>query len=177
MQEQVIKQTKGKFLPKKTKRKTGWIIGGLAAAALALVGISLTNQEETPLLDLADTTVIAYTDLQRTISATGTVESARRTTVYSMVSYPVMAVHVEVGDRVAEGDLLAELDDQSIRNQIATQEINLDLSSQSSAQQVESLSPLELFDQLYAKQNDRPMSDQQREFAQNLIESIWEGKL
>jgi len=46
-----------------------------------------------------------------------------------------------------------------------------------SAQQVESLSPLELFDQLYTKQNDRPMSDQQREFAQNLIESIWEGKL
>ena len=46
-----------------------------------------------------------------------------------------------------------------------------------SAQQVENLSPLELFDQLYTKQNDRPMSDQQREFAQNLIESIWEGKL
>ncbi len=46
-----------------------------------------------------------------------------------------------------------------------------------SAQQVENLSPLELFDQLYTKQNDRPMSSQQREFAQNLIESIWEGKL
>ena len=45
-----------------------------------------------------------------------------------------------------------------------------------SAQQVERLSPLELFDQLYAKQNDQPMSGQQREFAQNLIESIWEGK-
>lgn len=46
-----------------------------------------------------------------------------------------------------------------------------------SAQHTESLSPLELFDQLYTKQNDCPMSDRQKEFAQKLIESIWEGSV
>ena len=139
MQEQTTKQTKGKFLPKKKKTKKGLIIGVVVgAAALALLGFGLLGgKAEAPQLDLADTTILTYTDLQSIISATGTVESAQSTTVYSTVAYPVMAVHVEVGDRVLEGDLLAELDDKSIRNQIASQEISLDVSSQSSAQQVE----------------------------------------
>lgn len=34
--------------------------------------------------------------------------------------------------------------------------------------------PLELLEQLYEKQNNAPMSDEQREFAAGLIESIWE---
>jgi len=139
MQEQATKQTKGKFLPKKKKRKTGWIIGiAVVAAAALLIGILSEKKTETPLLDLADTTVLAYTDLQNTISANGIVESADTTMVYSMVSYPVMAIHVEVGDQVEAGALLAELDGKTIQNQIATQEITLDVANQSSAQQVES---------------------------------------
>ena len=37
--------------------------------------------------------------------------------------------------------------------------------------------PLELFDELYELQNNQPMSEQQREFTRNLIESIWEGSV
>lgn len=40
---------------------------------------------------------------------------------------------------------------------------------------VQRKSPLELFEELYQLQNNQPMSDQQRSFAQELIESIWEG--
>ena len=36
-------------------------------------------------------------------------------------------------------------------------------------------SPLELFEELYELQNNQPMSDIQREFTRELIESIWEG--
>ena len=32
----------------------------------------------------------------------------------------------------------------------------------------------ELFDELYEKQNNQPMSDQQRQFAAELIRDIWE---
>ena len=39
---------------------------------------------------------------------------------------------------------------------------------------VEQKSPLELFDELYEKQNNQPMSDQQRQFAAELIRDIWE---
>ena len=42
---------------------------------------------------------------------------------------------------------------------------------------VQRKSPLQLFDELYELQNNQPMSDEQRSFAQELIESIWEGSL
>ncbi|MBR5225826.1 MAG: exonuclease SbcCD subunit D, partial [Clostridia bacterium] len=45
-----------------------------------------------------------------------------------------------------------------------------------SAQDVRRKSPLELFEELYALQNNQPMTQEQRNFAQDLIESIWEGK-
>ena len=45
------------------------------------------------------------------------------------------------------------------------------------AEDVRRKSPLELFDELYQLQNNQPMSDEQRSFAQKLIESIWEGSV
>lgn len=44
------------------------------------------------------------------------------------------------------------------------------------AEDVQRKSPLELFDELYELQNNQPMSEEQRSFTQELIESIWEGK-
>ena len=35
-------------------------------------------------------------------------------------------------------------------------------------------SPLDLFGELYELQNNRPLSEQQRRFTQELIEAIWE---
>ena len=43
------------------------------------------------------------------------------------------------------------------------------------AQDVQRKTPLELFEELYEQQNNQPMSDKQRTFARELIESIWEG--
>ena len=40
----------------------------------------------------------------------------------------------------------------------------------------EKKSPLELLDQFYALQNGQPMGEEQRTFAQKLMESIWEGE-
>ena len=45
------------------------------------------------------------------------------------------------------------------------------------AREVQRKSPLELFGELYAQQNNQPMSDQQRAFMRELIESIWEVRL
>ncbi|MCR5156158.1 MAG: exonuclease SbcCD subunit D [Butyrivibrio sp.] len=42
------------------------------------------------------------------------------------------------------------------------------------AQDVERKSPLELFEEFYEKQNNQPMSDEQREFVTGCIESVWE---
>lgn len=117
------------------------LIGGiLLAAALLLLLLKgmgwLKKDSDSAVLDLSDTTVLAYTDMQDSISATGTVESASSTLVYSTASYAVKAVHVEVGDQVEEGQLLAELDDQNIREQIRSQQINLSQSAASGKQQL-----------------------------------------
>ncbi len=37
--------------------------------------------------------------------------------------------------------------------------------------------PLELFEELYEKQNNQPMSDVQRAYTQELMESVWEGRV
>lgn len=44
------------------------------------------------------------------------------------------------------------------------------------AEQVEEKSPLELFSELYEKQNNQPMSKEQTAFMEELIERVWEGK-
>ncbi len=140
MSENLIKaeKTKGKYLKKRKKKK--WLIAAavvVVVGALALgVGLSGKNQSQA-ILDLTDTTVLTYRELTDSISASGTVESAETTMVYSTMAYPVMAVHVEVGDVVKEGQLLAELDGKTLQNQIASQEIGLDVAAQSSAIQVQ----------------------------------------
>lgn len=45
------------------------------------------------------------------------------------------------------------------------------------AEDVQRKSPLELFGELYQLQNNQPMSEQQLDFTQELIESIWEGNV
>ena len=44
------------------------------------------------------------------------------------------------------------------------------------AENVEEKTPLELFGELYEKQNGMPLSEEQTRFSLSLIESIWEGK-
>ena len=45
------------------------------------------------------------------------------------------------------------------------------------ADNVEEKTPLELFGELYEKQNGMPLSDEQARFSAGLIESIWEGRV
>lgn len=45
------------------------------------------------------------------------------------------------------------------------------------AEQAERKSPLELFAELYEKQNGQPLTPEQRDYVSGLIESIWEQKL
>lgn len=122
---------------KKKGRKLKLFVGVLAGAALALTLPHLLEKDaKSDVLGLSDTTVLSYTDLRSSVSATGTVESAKSMTVYSTMSYTVMGVHVEVGDYVEEGQLLAELDGEMIRDQISSQQANLNTASRNSQAQL-----------------------------------------
>lgn len=73
-------------------------------------------------------------DIRSTVSSTGTVYSVNSVNVYSNLSYPIQAVNVSVGDKVEEGDILAELDTASLESDISQKQAQV-YSSQSSAQQ------------------------------------------
>lgn len=123
---------------KKKKRRRKWIILGVILVVIAalLVNCSLQAQKMASMFSLSDTVVLTRSDIESTVGATGTVESADSHTVYSTQNYPVKAVHVEVGDVVQEGDLLCELDASALEDQIEAQELSTGISAQAAAQQV-----------------------------------------
>ena len=128
-----LKEGTSKPKRKKKKIKKRWIILAVVVAAAAGSFLLRNKGAAAQAVLSSDTTVLAYTDLESSISATGTVESSETTKVYSTLAYQVKSVLVEVGDVVREGDLLAELDGESIENQIASQQISMDVASGNAA--------------------------------------------
>ena len=126
---------------KKKKLKKRWfVIGGvvLVIAALLIAPRLLGAGAAAAVLRLSDTTPVSRTDLRSTISASGTVESADAMNVYSTLALPVKSVAVEVGDFVHAGDVLAELDGESVENQISTQRASLDTAHAAGGAQLKS---------------------------------------
>lgn len=62
---------------------------------------------------------LKHKDVTNAVNETGTVVSSTVVDVYAQKQSPIVALHVKVGDRVEKGDLIAELDSQDIRQQIA----------------------------------------------------------
>ena len=133
-----LKETAVKPRRKKKKFKKRWVV--LAVVVLVAAGGFLLRKKggNTQTVLASDTQVLSYTDLESSVSATGTVESSDTTKVYSTLAYQVKSVLVEVGDTVQEGDLLAELDGEQIENQIATQQTSMEVASGSAGAQVQS---------------------------------------
>ena len=133
-----LKETAVKPRRKKKKFKKRWLV--LAVVVLAAAGGLLLRKKgaNTQTVLASDTQVLSYTDLESSVSATGTVESSDTTKVYSTLAYQVKSVLVEVGDTVQEGDLLAELDAEPIENQIATHQTSMEVASGSAGAQVQS---------------------------------------
>ena len=138
MSMEELKEASAKPKRKKKKLKKRWIV--LAVVVLVAAGGFFFRKKggNTQSVLASDTTVLSYTDLESSVSATGTVESSDTTKVYSTLAYQVKSVLVEVGDVVHEGDLLAELDGEPIEDQLATQKASLETASGSAGAQVQS---------------------------------------
>lgn len=115
------------------KQRRKWPVAVAVLLAIMLVlGFLTAGKEHGVVISPTETALLVRTDLEDSVSATGTVESAQCMTVYSTMAYTVQEVLVEVGDRVEEGQLLCKLDDQNIRDQIETQQASLDASTAAS---------------------------------------------
>jgi len=105
---------------------------GLVTAAVLLVGF-LPRSNGTDAVAVR-ATALEQGNLAVSVSITGTVHSSDVTHVYSPMNFPVREVNVRVGDRVAEGDVLAQLDTTSLETDIARQRASV-YSAQANARQ------------------------------------------
>ena len=72
------------------------------------------------------TFVLKKVDLVDSVLVSGTVKSSKSENVYSRVTnYPIKKVNVEVGDKVKAGDVLAQLDTDSLELDIRQSELNI----------------------------------------------------
>lgn len=97
-------------------------------AVVLLVGVTACSvgeaAEEAPALQTA---TVSRGDLDIRAEATGTVEPIRSVEVKSKASGEILRLHVDVGDEVEPGALLAEIDPRDVRNRYAQTKADLDV--------------------------------------------------
>ncbi len=129
-------QAPAKAMPKKKRKKRWFILGALAIVVVVVIVIVFAGRGKAPAtVALQQTSLLSRGSIQNTVNVTGVVKSASVSNVYSMLTYPVANVYVEVGDTVRTGDLLCKLDDSTLLDQIALKEASLDMTEKIAAQQ------------------------------------------
>ena len=104
------------------------ILGVIAAIALGW-WYNAKESQSAPGLDRARLVAVERRDLIDAVKASGRVEPVARVAVMSRASGIIKSLHVEEGDAVAAGQLLAELDREQLEAQLAQD--NADLASAS----------------------------------------------
>jgi HlyD family secretion protein len=100
-------------------------LGLLGLAMLALLGCDAGGAaEDVPAIQTAEVT---RGDLSIEAEATGTVEPIRSVEVKSKASGEILRLHVDVGDEVRAGELLAEVDPRDVRNRFDQMEADLEV--------------------------------------------------
>ena len=94
-----------------------------AVIALAVVWFAWPEAPAPP--PVPTTVTVSRGDIESTVAASGELEAASRVDVGAQVSGQLKALHVQLGDVVAEGDLLAEIDDFIQKTRVASAVANL----------------------------------------------------
>ena len=109
----------------------------------------------------------------------GTYEQVTAKSFYEDTDYPQSYMHITLTDEEDIPDAMGKL--RAIYKNL----MKLDYDNQRTrstniiegAEEAEAKSPLDLLDEFYGKQNNQPMSEEQRTFVSALIEEIWEEGL
>lgn len=117
---------------RKWGRKKKVIIGVSAVAVLAIAGWGIpavmglgAPKYDPTAVYRGDVTTVVREDVTKTISMTGTLKSAKTMTLFSSLNSKVQALNVKAGDRVNQGQLLAQLDSSEANSQLASQQAQL----------------------------------------------------
>lgn len=117
---------------RKWGRKKKVIIGVSAVAVLAIAGFGIpavmgmgAPKYDPTAVYRGDVTTVTREDVTKTISMTGTLKSAKTMTLFSSLNSKVQVLNVKAGDRVSQGQLLAQLDSSEANSQLASQQAQL----------------------------------------------------
>ena len=113
------------------------IVVAMVAAAILLttiIGATMIKNVKAGNTEATEIFTVQATkqDIQKTISATGTIISSEETSENAAItgSYPVAEVYVKVGDVVKKGDPLYKLDMKSMKEQLSYQQQALNIQNQ-----------------------------------------------
>ena len=131
------KKGKRKKLKKPVMIAAAVVLVGGAAAAYHLTAGAKADEVQTYIEAEA-----TRQDIQKTLSATGTIQPANQYNVTSSVQGDVLSCTFEEGDTVKKGDTLYEIDKTDAQNQIEQAKLQLEQSRNSYNQTAESLNDL-----------------------------------
>ena len=108
----------------KKKKRIWWIILGVAVVAIAAIIILKASKSANKELVIRTHVVEEYT-VENTVTATGTIEPVESVEVGTQVSGKVEKIYVDFNDVVKKGQLLAELDKQTLNQSLSRAKASL----------------------------------------------------
>jgi HlyD family secretion protein len=115
---------------KKRSRRLMYIVIGVAVVLIAVVGLIAAARGGTK-IDPSKLAKVERGDLAKSVVATGKVEPITKVEIKSKASGIVKKLYVDAGDRVKQGQLLAELDKEEIEARVTQAKAQVEASEAS----------------------------------------------
>jgi HlyD family secretion protein len=110
----------------RNKRRRWIILGSVTAGLVAIVVIATAALRPSHVIDPDKLALAERGDIARSVVATGKIEPLTKVEVKSKASGIVEKIYLDAGDRVKEGQLLAELDKEQLQANVAAARANLE---------------------------------------------------
>ncbi len=108
------------------RRRRRFVLGGIVLALLIGVGIGVTAALRPDFkIDPSKLASVERGDIARSVVATGKIQPLSEVEIKSKASGIVKKIYVDAGDRVKTGQILAELDKEQLRANVAEARANL----------------------------------------------------
>jgi len=119
----------------KWRRFTPWVVGAVVLTIAAVIAPRLLARSDEGALPAV---VVERGSIEKTVTAVGALQPKEYVDVGTQVSGQLQHVHVEIGDRVRKGQLIAEIDPTTYASRVASDRATLDnLKAQVNQQQAE----------------------------------------
>ncbi|SHH22754.1 HlyD family secretion protein [Anaerosphaera aminiphila DSM 21120] len=133
-----VKSVLGKVKGFIIRNKKKIIIVAIVLIAVWFLFFRSKGKSDYTVVSKSDTVSLTREDFTSSVSETGKVKSEKSNPIYPEKALPISEINVKVGDVVSEGDVIARLDDSTIRQQIAQTQATIGATSKSAGAQIDS---------------------------------------